>query len=74
MRGVVHRDPEAILEELIRFQDELPDSWKDDAAWALDDPEDLGPIPEEITRCTVDMREVLASWREADASAIPGPE
>jgi hypothetical protein len=34
----------AALAELIRFQDELPAAWKEDAAWDLPEP-DVSPIP-----------------------------
>jgi len=57
------RDQEAALAELIRFQDELPAAWKEDAAWDLPEPE-VTPIPDGIANVTIDMREVLASWRE----------
>ena len=53
-----------MLRDLIRFQEELPPSWRMDSAWDLPEPE-RSPIPEELARATFDMREVLASWADA---------
>jgi hypothetical protein len=55
------------LEELLRFQSELPPEWKEEAYYDLDDPDDYGTIPEEIAQASFDMRPVLASWRERQA-------
>lgn len=59
-------EQEAVLAELVRFQDELPAAWKEDAAWELPEP-DASPVPEEIARATFDVRPVLASWRGAES-------
>jgi hypothetical protein len=58
-------EQEAALAELIRFQAELPAAWQEDAAWDLPEP-DVSPIPMKLRRATIDMREVLASWRDAE--------
>ena len=63
-----NEDQAAALAELIRFQDELPTSWKEDDAWYLPEP-DVSPIPEEIRDAVFDMRPVLASWAEAESES-----
>lgn len=66
-RDARRREHEAALAELIRFQDELPPEWKDEAHYVLDSADDFAPIPEQYTRGSFDMREVLASWRRTGA-------
>jgi hypothetical protein len=58
-------DQEALLAELLRFQDELPPAWKADAAWDLPEP-DVSPISEDIAEATFDVGPVLASWRDGE--------
>jgi hypothetical protein len=60
------REQEAVLAKLVRFQDELPVAWREDAAWDLPEP-DISPIPPEITGASIDMRPVLDSWRRAES-------
>jgi hypothetical protein len=66
-REARRRDQEAALAEVMRLQDEMPAAWKEDAAWDLPEP-DVSPFPEDFDRVTIDMREVLASWREDETA------
>jgi hypothetical protein len=62
--GARRRAHNEALEELIRFQAELPPAWKDEAHYDLDDADEYTPIPAEIAEASFDISPVLASWRE----------
>jgi len=59
-------DQEAVLAELIRFQNELPSVWSDDDAWDLPEP-DVSPVPEAIAEASFDVGPILASWRHSES-------
>jgi hypothetical protein len=64
-REARREEQEAALVELIRLQDAMPAAWQEDAAWDLPEP-NVSPIPREIAEATIDLTDVLASWRDAE--------